>query len=103
MTPAATQQRLDSLAQANRVRIDRARIRRQIQDGTPLHVGHLRHPALAKVPVSVVLTWLPGWGPVRVRKYLRLGTVPGHRTVGQLSDRQRAVLVDETAGAVWKA
>ncbi len=88
-------QRLSALEQANRVRLARAAIKRQIADGTLPVTRVLRDvPAEAQgMTLGELLIAQRGWGQTRCRRLLAAVDLGEHKPVGRLTDRQRQALV----------
>ncbi len=94
-----TFQQQQALNLANRVRVDRARLKREIHR-LPAGEGHaLLADALLEAPACLrsaraldVLMWLPGTGERHAVRWMRAARVGFTLTVGQLTDRQRVDL-----------
>ena len=95
LPPRSHEQRLDALRRANEVRVARARLKRQ------LALGERRlDELLAQVPefargakVFDLMRAVPTLGPVRARQLLVHYGISETKTVGGLSERQRAALI----------
>jgi hypothetical protein len=102
--PAA--QHLRALAQANRVRLARAELKRQVADGeTTVSDVVLACPWEAEsMTISDLLMSQHRWGRTRCRRFLAAIPMSETKTVGSMTDRQRralaAMLGGETAFAV---
>ena len=97
VTPARTrEQRLASLALANRIRIERAVVKRELKGGTLRVGGLLADPPACVMSMKVValLASLPKFGRVKAARLLRECQISESKTVGGLSLRQRRVLAD---------
>ena len=91
----AGQQRFAALARANRVRLARANLKRQICNGDLSAADVFQScpwPAY-KMEVSEVLMCQKRWGTQRCRRVLLPIGIPENKEVGTLTDRQRAALV----------
>lgn len=91
----AGQQRFAALKRANRVRLARAALKRQINQGELSAAEVLEGcpwPAY-KMPVSEVLMSQKRWGIQRCRRVLVPIGIPENKEVGTLTDRQRSALV----------
>jgi hypothetical protein len=102
--PAA--QHLRALAQANRVRLARAELKRQVAEGeTTVSDVVLACPWEAEsMTISDLLMSQHRWGRTRCRRFLAAIPMSETKTVGSMTDRQRralaAMLGGETAFAV---
>ena len=95
-------QHLRALARANQVRLARADLKRRIADSR-LSAGEvfLECPwEAASMSVADVLMSQRRWGGTRCRKFLFGLHISETRTVGGLTQRQRAALADRLAGGV---
>jgi hypothetical protein len=94
-------QYLVALQEANRVRIGRAALRREIADGVQSARDVIKDPPDVAVTMSVldVLMAQHRWGRHRALRTLVVAQVREGRTVGALTPRQREVLVD----LLWRA
>ena len=93
-------QHLRALERANKVRLARAELKRQIAEGrlTPATV-FLETPWEAEsMSVSDVLMSQRRWGTTRCRKFLSPLQIPENKPVGSLTERQRKALSDFLAG-----
>lgn len=92
----AGQQHLRALERANRVRLARAEMKRDIAGGE-LHVSEviLGCPWQAhSMSISDLLMSQNRWGLARCRRLLTSIGVPENKTVGTLTERQRAALAE---------
>jgi hypothetical protein len=102
--PAA--QHLRALAQANRVRLARAELKRQVAEGeTTVSDVVLACPWEAEsMTISDLLMSQHRWGRTRCRRFLAAIPMSETKTVGSMTDRQRralaAMLGGDTAFAV---
>ena len=88
-------QRMEALARANDVRSRRAQLKRDLKAGRqPIHELLLRPPEyLETAKVFDLLLAVPKYGRVKVNKILSQCKISPSKTVGGLSQRQRAELV----------
>jgi hypothetical protein len=96
--PAA--QHLRALAQANRVRLARAELKRQVADGeTPVADVVLSCPWEAEsMTISDLLMSQHRWGQTRCRRFLASIPMSETKTIGSMTDRQRQALASSLAG-----
>jgi hypothetical protein len=103
MTSIATApapQHMQALAQANRVRLARAELKRQIADGE-LSVADvvLDCPWEAEsMAIADLLTSQHRWGRTRCRRFLSAIPMSETKTVGSMTDRQRRALAARLGG-----
>ena len=91
---APAPQHMRALAQANRVRLARAELKRQVADGE-INAAHviLECPwEAASMTVSDLLTSQRRWGSTRCRKLLQAVPMSENKTVGSMTERQRLAL-----------
>ena len=88
-------QRMDALARANEIRSQRARLKRDLKAGR-----HSIHQLLLNPPEYVetakvfdMLLAVPKYGRVKVNRILTHCRISPSKTIGGLSERQRAELV----------
>jgi hypothetical protein len=95
----AEAQRMRALAEANAVRAARARLKRQLANGTLSIIGILAQPpAFTRTQkVRQLLVSLPPVGPVRANRILSRCRIPETKTVAALTDRQREALIKQFA------
>jgi hypothetical protein len=88
-------QRMEALARANDVRSRRAQLKRDLKAGRqPIHELLLEPPEyLETAKVFDLLLAVPKYGRVKVNKILSQCKISPSKTVGGLSERQRAELV----------
>jgi hypothetical protein len=88
-------QRMEALARANDVRSRRAQLKRDLKAGRqPIHELLLTPPEyLETAKVFDLLLAVPKYGRVKVNKILSQCKISPSKTVGGLSQRQRAELV----------
>lgn len=99
MSAPGRPQHLVALDWANRVRLARSEVRRQVAAGKLTVAAALDHWACQTATIGDVLTWQHRWGRARARRALVAAGVPEARRVEQLTPRQRdAVLARVAAG-----
>ena len=89
-------QRMDALKRANDVRVRRAKLKKDLKD------GHVRIQTILGAPpeyvetakVIDILMAVPKFGRVKAARFLNTCRISQSKTVGGLSDRQRAELID---------
>ena len=88
-------QRMDALARANQIRIQRAQLKRDLKAGRqPIHELLLEPPEyLETAKVFDLLLAVPKYGRVKVNKILSQCRISPSKTIGGLSERQRGELV----------
>lgn len=91
------EQRMEALKSANRVRVYRAGLKREVAAGRRSAVDVLARPEELVETMKVVelLLAVPKVGRVKAHSMLRRHQVSPSKTVGGLSSRQRAALVAE--------
>jgi hypothetical protein len=96
--PAA--QHMRALARANRVRLARAELKRQVAEGeTSVADVVLSCPWEAEtMSISDLLMSQHRWGRTRCRRFLASITMSETKTVGSMTDRQRQALAGRLAG-----
>lgn len=91
--------REEALKQANRVRIGRARLKRELKDGRDPFRVLQRPPSAAKgMRVFEFLTAVPGIGRSKANRILVLARVSPNRTLGKLQPVQRDLLAQALRG-----
>jgi len=93
-------QRLRALEHANAVRLARAELKRRIAEGE-LSAGTviIECPeSVRKWTVAELLMAQRRWGSTRCRKFLARNGVSEIKTIGALTDRQRAMLAGQLSG-----
>jgi hypothetical protein len=96
MTPERSpNQRLAALARANEIRSQRAQLKRDLKAGRISIQQLLTAPPiyLETAKVSDMLLAVPKYGRVKVNKILHNCRISPSKTIGGLSERQRAELV----------
>ena len=94
-TPARSAQRLEALRKANEIRVGRGQLKKELATGA-VHIEEIlaRPPDCARTErVSVLLLAVPKYGRVRVTRLLTKARITDSKTLGVLSDRQRAELI----------
>src|SRR5436190_13546305 len=88
-------QRMDALSEANRVRTKRAQLKKDLRAGrSNINVLLLSPPEyILSAKVSDMLLSVPKYGHVKVNKILAQCRISPSKTIGGLSQRQRAELV----------
>src|SRR5436305_1311001 len=88
-------QRMEALQRANDVRSRRAQLKRDLKAGRqPIHELLLKPPEfLETAKVFDLLLAVPKYGRVKVNKILTQCRISPSKTIGGLSERQRAELV----------
>jgi len=96
--PAA--QHMRALAQANRVRLARAELKRQVSEGeTSVGEVVLECPWEAEsMTISDLLMSQHRWGRTRCRRFLASIPMSETKTIGSMTDRQRRALASTLAG-----
>jgi hypothetical protein len=96
--PAA--QHMRALAQANRVRLARAELKRQVAEGeTSVADVVLSCPWEAEsMTISDLLTSQHRWGRTRCRRFLASIPMSETKTIGSMTERQRNALAGMLAG-----
>src|ERR671922_517548 len=104
MTPAETQaqaparsrdQRMEALKRANDIRVRRAKLKKDLKDGRVRIQTILSKPPdyVETAKVFDILMAVPKFGRVKAARFLNQCRISQSKTVGGLSDRQRAELV----------
>jgi hypothetical protein len=90
------EQRLRALAKANEVRVARAQLKRAVAVGRIELARLVADPpaCVQTAKVRELLLVVPGIGPARADRVLAHCRIAHAKTVGGLSDRQRAELVE---------
>ena len=104
MTPAETKaqaparsrdQRMEALKRANDIRVRRAKLKKDLKDGRVRVQQILSTPPdfVETAKVFDILMAVPKFGRVKAARFLNQCRISQSKTVGGLSDRQRAELV----------
>jgi hypothetical protein len=87
---------MEALNRANEVRVQRAELKRRLKDGTASIHAILEDPPdyVLTAKVYDMLVAVPKFGRVKASRFLNQCRISQSKTVGGLSDRQRAELVE---------
>lgn len=105
MSPTA--QRQEALARANEIRFARADLKRELREGRLSLADALEDEATQKMTVFDLLRAQHRYGPERIRRKLTTAAnligssrpVPEHKSIGDLTDRQKRALVQACEGS----
>jgi hypothetical protein len=88
-------QRMEALRRANDIRVRRAKLKRDLKDGRVSVDEILSNPPdyVETAKVFDILMAVPKFGRVKAARFLNQCRISQSKTVGGLSDRQRAELV----------
>jgi hypothetical protein len=88
-------QRMEALRRANEIRVRRARLKKDLKAGSVQIESILRKPPeyVETAKVFDILMAVPKFGRVKAARFLNQCRISQSKTVGGLSDRQRAELV----------
>jgi hypothetical protein len=88
-------QRMEALKRANDIRVRRAKLKKDLKDGTVEIEGVLMSPPayVETAKVFDMLMAVPKFGRVKAARFLNQCRISQSKTVGGLSERQRAELV----------
>ena len=88
-------QRMEALQRANEIRTKRAALKRDLKAGrSSIHVLLLEPPEyIETAKVFDMLLAVPKYGRVKVNKVLQVCRISPSKTIGGLSERQRAELI----------
>ena len=88
-------QRMDALSRANQIRTRRAQLKRDLKAGRASIQDVLLQPPdwVETAKVFDMMLAVPKYGRVKVNKMLQACRISPSKTIGGLSDRQRAELV----------
>lgn len=102
---AAAPQHMRALAQANRVRLARAELKRQVTDGevTVQEVVLSCAWEAASMTIADLLMSQHRWGRTRCRRFLASIPMSETKTIGSMTDRQRRALAARLRGDVREA
>ena len=91
---------MDALSRANEIRWERAQVKRDLKAGRhSIHQLLLDPPECVKAAKAFdVLLAVPNYGRVKVTKVLAHCRISPSKTIGGLSERQRAELDEITGG-----
>jgi hypothetical protein len=104
MVPSQTQvqaparsldQRMEALKRANDIRVKRAQLKKDLKAGTAQIEGVLHNPPeyVETAKVFDMLMAVPKFGRVKAARFLNQCRISQSKTVGGLSERQRAELI----------
>jgi len=95
-TDRTTPQHLQALERANRVRLARAALKREIASGGVSAADVVRDCPweTETMPLSELLASQRRWGRTRVRKFLQTVSLSEQKRLGSLTSRQRVLLTD---------
>jgi hypothetical protein len=102
---AAAPQHMRALAQANRVRLARAELKRQVTDGevTVQEVVLSCAWEAESMTIADLLMSQHRWGRTRCRRFLASIPMSETKTIGSMTDRQRRALAARLRGDVREA
>jgi len=88
-------QRMEALKRANDIRVKRAKLKKDLKDGRVRIDSVLRNPPeyVETAKVFDILMAVPKFGRVKAARFLNQARISQAKTVGGLSERQRAELV----------
>jgi hypothetical protein len=88
-------QRMEALRRANEIRVRRAKLKKDLKAGNVNIERILEHPPayVETAKVFDMLMAVPKFGRVKAARFLNQCRISQSKTVGGLSDRQRAELV----------
>jgi hypothetical protein len=88
-------QRMEALKRANDIRVKRAKLKKDLKDGRVRIDTILRNPPeyVETAKVFDILMAVPKFGRVKAARFLNQARISQAKTVGGLSERQRAELV----------
>jgi hypothetical protein len=88
-------QRMDALKRANDIRVKRAKLKKDLKDGRIQIEQVLQSPPeyVSTAKVVDILMAVPKFGRVKAARFLNQCRISQSKTVGGLSDRQRAELI----------
>ncbi|MQA76014.1 MAG: hypothetical protein GEU88_17050 [Solirubrobacterales bacterium] len=97
LAPAAMPQHMQALAHANRVRLARASIKRDVAAGTVDAAEIIRDCPweVESMTVGELLRSQRRWGRTRARKFLFALALNENRELGRLTERQRGMLATQ--------
>lgn len=92
MTPL-TDQRLNALRKANKVRCARAALKHDLKRGTRTLKQALDDPSCQTAEIYSILRAVPGYGDIKTQKLLREAGVSPSRQISSLTERERRELL----------
>lgn len=90
------EQQMKALERANVVRYAAADVKREVRDGRLLLGDALFDDRAQSIVLRTLLMTPSRVGPVRADRLLRRLEINGHKRIGDLTDRQRQVVANET-------
>src|SRR4051812_24808374 len=99
-TATVAPQHMRALSQANRVRLARAELKRQIADGTRTVAEVVTECPweAASMSIADLLMSQHRWGRTRCRRFLMTIPMTETKTVGSMTERQRKELASRLSG-----
>jgi hypothetical protein len=99
-TATAAPQHMRALSQANRVRLARAELKREIAEGTRTVAEVVADCPweAASMTIADLLMSQHRWGRTRCRRFLASIPMAETKTVGSMTDRQRTALAAKLSG-----
>ncbi len=99
-TAAPAPQHMRALAQANRVRLARAELKRQVSDGERSVADIVLHAPweAESMTVADLLMSQHRWGRTRCRRFLASIPMSETKTIGSMTERQRRALAARLQG-----
>jgi hypothetical protein len=87
-------QHMKALGRANEIRLQRAQIKRDIRDNDRVLLRVLHDPpsCVMTAAISELLSSQTRWAATRTRKFLQTLSINEHRTVEDLTNRQREAI-----------
>lgn len=86
-------QSIEALAYGQAIRLERARVRRDVHAQRITVAAALANPVCATAPVVDILAWQRLWGEYRAERFLRENQIcTPFAVAGQLTDRQRMLV-----------
>jgi hypothetical protein len=87
---------MDALRRANDVRVKRAKLKKDLKEGTVKIEKILSNPPeyVSTAKVIDILMAVPKFGRVKAARFLNTCRISQSKTVGGLSDRQRTELIE---------
>lgn len=94
-------QHMIALHKANKIRLDRAEVKRAIKANDRVLMRVLRDPpeCVMSSRITELMCSQVRWGTTRTRKFLTPLGIRENRTVGELTIRQREAIASELEGA----
>lgn len=93
-------QHMQALERANRVRLARAELKREVADGTRTVAGVITDCPweAGSMTISDLLMSQHRWGRTRCRRFLSSVPMSENKTIGSMTDRQRQTLAARLEG-----